>query len=252
MQRYDARRIPLDLVFVDAQLEHLRDRSVHERLRRDILAPARALGCRSIWLAGISLGGFIALDYAAGHPEDWDGLCLLAPYLGNRMLIAEIAGSPGLSARQPGPLADVDEERRIWRFIASQRARREAHVLGVRARGPLRTRARPDGRGAATRMRCMWCPAAMIGPPGSHCGSIFWIRRFHEPAPVRTAALGSVAAVARIGRAACGRRLRRAAAPAGVAVGARDRGHEPSAARRGRTVTEKPPVGPQLDPPSGA
>ena len=117
-----SRRIPLDLVFVDVQLEHLRDRSVHERLRRDILAPARALGCRSIWLAGISLGGFIALDYAAGHPEDWDGLCLLAPYLGNRMLIAEIAGGPGLAAWEPGPLADCDEERRIWRFIASQGA----------------------------------------------------------------------------------------------------------------------------------
>ncbi len=117
-----SRRIPLDLVFVDTQLEHLRDRGVHERLRRDILEPARALGCRSIWLAGISLGGFIALDYAAGHPQDWDGLCMLAPYLGNRMLIAEIAAAPGLAAWQPGPLADCDEERRIWRFIASQRA----------------------------------------------------------------------------------------------------------------------------------
>ena len=125
-----SRRIPLDLVFVDTQLEHLRDRTVHERLRRDILAPARALGCRSIWLAGISLGGFIALDYAAGHPEDWDGLCLLAPYLGNRVLIAEIAGSPGRSVRQPGPLADFDEERRIWRFIASQRADAKRMYLG--------------------------------------------------------------------------------------------------------------------------
>ncbi len=122
-----ARRIPLDLVFVDGHLEHLRDRGVHERLRRDILAPARALGCRSIWLAGISLGGFIALDHAAAHPEDWDGLCLLAPYLGNRMLIAEIAGARGLAAWQAGSLAECDEERRIWRFIASQPdARRRA------------------------------------------------------------------------------------------------------------------------------
>ena len=137
------------------QLEHLRDRGVHERLRRDILAPARALGCRSIWLAGISLGGFIALDYAAGHPEDWDGLCLLAPYLGNRMLIAQIAGSPGLAAWQPGPLAECRRRAAnmaVHRFAAreARRARREAHVPGVRARGPLRTRARPDGRGART------------------------------------------------------------------------------------------------------
>jgi pimeloyl-ACP methyl ester carboxylesterase len=125
-----SRRLPLDLVFVDAQLEHLGDRSVHERLRRDILAPARARGCRSIWLAGISLGGFIALDYAASHPHDWEGLCLLAPYLGNRMLIAEIAGAPGLAAWQPGPLADCDEERRIWRFIDAQRSDSRRMYLG--------------------------------------------------------------------------------------------------------------------------
>ena len=101
---------------------HLGDRSALERLQRDIVAPARALGCRSVWLAGISLGGFIALDYAATHPGQWDGLCLLAPYLGNRMLIAEIAAARGLAAWQPGPLAESDEERRIWRFIQTQRA----------------------------------------------------------------------------------------------------------------------------------
>jgi hypothetical protein len=123
------RRLPLDLVFVDAELEHLGDRSALERLRRDIVAPARALGC-SIWLAGISLGGFIALDYAATHPHDWDGLCLLAPYLGKRLLIAEIAGAPGLAAWQPGPLADSDEERRIWRFIQAQRAKPRPMYLG--------------------------------------------------------------------------------------------------------------------------
>jgi pimeloyl-ACP methyl ester carboxylesterase len=112
-----ARDLPLDLVFVDPELEHLGDRGTPLLLQRDIVAPARAEGCRSIWLAGISLGGFIALDYAATHPAEWDGLCLFAPYLGNRMLIDEIARAPGLAAWQPGALADSDEERRIWRFI---------------------------------------------------------------------------------------------------------------------------------------
>ena len=101
-----------------------------ERLRREIVAPARARGCRSIWLGGISLGGFFALDYAATHPGEWDGLCLLAPYLGNRMLIAEIAAAPGLAAWQPGPLAQADEERRIWRFIQAQRAESRPLYLG--------------------------------------------------------------------------------------------------------------------------
>jgi pimeloyl-ACP methyl ester carboxylesterase len=125
-----ARGLPLDLLFVDVEPRHLGDRSALERLRVDIVAPARALGCRSIWLAGISLGGFIVLDFAATHHDQWDGLCVLAPYLGSRTLIAEIAGAPGLAAWQPGPHAESDEERRIWRFIQSQPAEARHLHLG--------------------------------------------------------------------------------------------------------------------------
>lgn len=128
--RVRARGLPLDLEFVDIKLEHLGDRGVLERLRQDVVAPARAQGCRSVWLAGISLGGFLALDFAATHPDLWDGLCVLAPYLGNRMLIAEIAAAPGLAAWQPGPLAQSDEERRIWRFIQAQRTEPRPLYLG--------------------------------------------------------------------------------------------------------------------------
>jgi hypothetical protein len=46
---------------------------------------------------------------------------LFAPYLGNRQLIAEIAAAPGLAAWNPGPLAQSDEERRIWRYIRDRR-----------------------------------------------------------------------------------------------------------------------------------
>jgi pimeloyl-ACP methyl ester carboxylesterase len=128
-----SRNLPLDLVFVDAELEHLGDRSAILRLQRDIVEPARALGCRSIWLGGISLGGFIALDYAVTHPGEWDGLCLMGPYPGNRMLIEEIARAPGLAAWQPGPLAECDEERRIWRFLQAQRAEPRPLYLGYGA-----------------------------------------------------------------------------------------------------------------------
>ena len=47
-------------------------------------------GLPHVWLGGISLGGLFALDYAATDAGAWDGLCLLAPYLGNRLLIGEI------------------------------------------------------------------------------------------------------------------------------------------------------------------
>jgi hypothetical protein len=45
---------------------------------------------------------------------------LLAPYPGNRLLIGEIVRAGGRAACQPAPLADSDEERRIWRFIQTR------------------------------------------------------------------------------------------------------------------------------------
>jgi pimeloyl-ACP methyl ester carboxylesterase len=128
-QAVRARRAPLDLIFVDLEVEHVEDRSALERLRSDIMLPARASGV-SIWLGGISLGGLFALSYAASHPGEVDGLCLLAPYLGNRILTAEIAGSPGIAAWQPGELAETDEERRIWRYIKHRCAESPPLYLG--------------------------------------------------------------------------------------------------------------------------
>jgi pimeloyl-ACP methyl ester carboxylesterase len=123
------RRIALDLDFVDLELAHVADRSALQRLRSDLVLPARAAGA-SVWLGGISLGGLFALSYAASYPGELDGLCLLAPYLGNRMLTAEIAAARGLAAWQPGELAETDEERRIWRYIKGRRAHSRPLYLG--------------------------------------------------------------------------------------------------------------------------
>jgi pimeloyl-ACP methyl ester carboxylesterase len=113
------RHIPVDLRFVDLEMQHLDDRDAFQRLRSEIVLPARESGA-AVWLAGISLGGLVALDYASAHPGELEGLCLLAPYLGNRMLIAEIAAGSGLAGWEPGELAESDTERRIWRYIKTR------------------------------------------------------------------------------------------------------------------------------------
>lgn len=113
------RRVPLDLVYVDLDLQHLSDRSALQQLRTEWVLPTLDAGI-PCWLAGISLGGLLALHYAATYPSDLHGLCLLAPYLGNRMLTAEIRAARGLAAWQPGELAETDEERRIWRYIKTR------------------------------------------------------------------------------------------------------------------------------------
>jgi hypothetical protein len=123
------RRLPIDLTFVDLEMQHLGDRDALDRLRTEVVLPAREAGI-AVWLGGISLGGFFALDYAACYCGELAGLCLLAPYLGNRTLTAEIAGGAGLAEWQPGELAESDEERRIWRYIKTSAADSVPMYLG--------------------------------------------------------------------------------------------------------------------------
>jgi len=126
------RRLNIDLEFVDPDLAHVLDRAVLESLHEGVVVPARAAGCRSLWLGGVSLGGFFALAYAERRPEAVDGLCLLAPYLGNRMVTGEVAQAGGVRNWRPAPIAADDEERRIWTLI--QRLESQHHLavhLGI-------------------------------------------------------------------------------------------------------------------------
>jgi len=120
------RGLPLDLEFIDLELRYLGDDGPLLELRAEVIGPLLEAGV-AVWLCGISLGGLLALHFAASYSADLAGMCLLAPYLGSRMLIEEIAQAQGLDQWQPGPLAEVDAERRIWRYI--QRRRDDAAPL---------------------------------------------------------------------------------------------------------------------------
>jgi pimeloyl-ACP methyl ester carboxylesterase len=158
-QAVHARQLSLDLVFIDMELEHVGDRSTLQKLHSDIVSPARAAGI-SIWLGGISLGGMFALNYAASHPDEVDGLCLLAPYLGNRMLTNEIAVAPGLAAWQPGELAEAEEERRLWSYVKNRHAGSPPLYLGF---------GREDRFSAAHELLAATLPADSVDViPGGH------------------------------------------------------------------------------------
>jgi pimeloyl-ACP methyl ester carboxylesterase len=158
-QAVRARQLSLDLVFIDMELEHVGDRGALRKLRSDIVSPARAAGI-SIWLGGISLGGMFALNYAASHPDEVDGLCLLAPYLGNRMLTNEIAVAPGLAAWQPGELAEAEEERRLWSYVKNRHAGSPPLYLGF---------GREDRFSAAHELLAATLPADSVDViPGGH------------------------------------------------------------------------------------
>jgi pimeloyl-ACP methyl ester carboxylesterase len=115
------RGLAAELILADPELAHLSDRSWLARLQAEVIAPARERG-GALWLGGISLGGFMALRFAAEARAAFDGLCLLGPYLGSRIVATEVAAHDSLASWQPAALADDDDDRRIWDYVRGLRA----------------------------------------------------------------------------------------------------------------------------------
>jgi len=110
----------VQLILTAPQLAHLTDRHWLAELHQ-VVTTARSGRDTPVWLGGISLGGFMALRFAAQYPEVLDGLCLLAPYLGSRIIAAEIATFADIADWRPGTLDADDDERRIWQYVAQLR-----------------------------------------------------------------------------------------------------------------------------------
>lgn len=109
------RRIAADAMLVDAHLGYYQNRSIAIRLQADVIGPAHAAGYRSVWLVGISLGGFGALLHEELQPGLAAGLVLIAPYLGVKEMAPAIQDSGGLKRWQAPPGEDVNV--RLWRWL---------------------------------------------------------------------------------------------------------------------------------------
>ena len=155
------RRLAVDVVIAGAKVDHYIEGPVLERLRDEVIGPARARGVRRVWLLGISLGGLFALGYAARHAVGVDGVLALAPYLGRRTLLAEITAAGGPRAwatgRQPQPDDLIEHE--VWSWIARGQAAGPVH-LGY---------GRDDRFADAHRLLAAQLPAdRQIDVPGGH------------------------------------------------------------------------------------
>jgi pimeloyl-ACP methyl ester carboxylesterase len=109
--------IVADAVAIDAHYGYYALRTIHERITEDVIAWAQATGYQKIWLAGISLGGFGAISYAALHASRISGLLLFAPYLGDRPLIEEISTAGGVANWEPGSIKEDDYQRSLWAWL---------------------------------------------------------------------------------------------------------------------------------------
>lgn len=118
VEQVRARHPTVDVVVADAHVGYFRNRSFEDRLRADVIKPARARGYESIWLAGISLGGFGSLMYAKNAPDEVTGVIALAPFIASRPVLAEVAQAGGLWRWQPAlPLKADDYQRDLLLWL---------------------------------------------------------------------------------------------------------------------------------------
>ncbi|MFN3495809.1 MAG: hypothetical protein ACK40L_15000 [Hydrogenophaga sp.] len=110
------RGLALDLCAVAIDMATVSDGRAAAAVREQLLEPARQTHKR-VWLGGISLGGLMSLEIAAGHPGLVDGLCLLAPYPGSRIVMNDIERAGGIEAWQPEPEALRDPDTRVWHWL---------------------------------------------------------------------------------------------------------------------------------------
>jgi pimeloyl-ACP methyl ester carboxylesterase len=106
----------VDIVAPDTHFGYFMARTVVDRLKQDVIDPAKEAGYRDIWLVGVSLGGLGSLLYSEAHPEDVSGVVLLAPYLGEARIIDEIQKS-GLADWNPDTSQAKDWQVSLWRFL---------------------------------------------------------------------------------------------------------------------------------------
>lgn len=115
-----AHHLAADLRLVDAHVRYYDNRSVIDRLAEDVMRPARAQGYRQIWLVGISIGAVGAMLYANAHPDDVDGVVLIAPYLGTQLTAKEIKVAGGLAVWPSPEVKPGDIDTILWHWLQTQ------------------------------------------------------------------------------------------------------------------------------------
>lgn len=107
-----------DILAPNTHFGYYMSRAVVDRLKYDVIDPAIAAGYREIWLVGVSLGSIGALLYLDAYPSDIDGVCLIAPYLGNSGILEPIANAGGLAHWEPSEPDPKDSwQLKIWTVL---------------------------------------------------------------------------------------------------------------------------------------
>ena len=112
-----ARHIPADVEVAAATFGYYAKWTFPERFGNDVVEPAVKQGYQRIWMAGVSMGGFGAADFATHHGDLFDGVLLIAPYLGEGAVLDEIEQQGGLRKWTPGSATGAQDERALWLWL---------------------------------------------------------------------------------------------------------------------------------------
>lgn len=118
------KEINADMVSVDAHPGYYLEKKFLERLKIDVIDPARQSGYEKVWLVGVSMGALGSLLYLNHYPEEISGVVLIGPYLGDREIVEEIRSSAGLSSWSPGIVDKGDWQRGLWKGLQDFREKK--------------------------------------------------------------------------------------------------------------------------------
>jgi len=117
------RHLPYDMVSPDAHPGYYHERTLIQRLKADVIGPAKNKGYRNIWLIGVSIGGMGSLLYLREYPEDISGVYVISPFLGYPPIASEIRAAGGLSKWEPGKYdEEKDWQRMLWHWLKTYSA----------------------------------------------------------------------------------------------------------------------------------
>lgn len=122
------RGLPMDIALAELDFHEVASETVVHDLHA-ALASLQARDYAEVWLAGISIGGYVSMAYARHYPDDLHGLLLIAPYPGNRMTTNEIHAAGRLALWSPGGNIDrADTERLNWLWLKHESCAHEVHL----------------------------------------------------------------------------------------------------------------------------
>lgn len=128
VQAVRQRKLDIDLIMAELSFSQIADQSALPEIHDSLIQPALAAGYQHIWLAGISIGAYVAMAYAGLYPGQLAGLLLLAPYPGNRMTTGEVAFAGGIQAWAPDAIPDEDTERGNWYWLKTHANAKDIEV----------------------------------------------------------------------------------------------------------------------------